>query len=518
MRRKRFLPVAELDSITPEMLSEQSSCTDGPLISFPSNATDSRSFDSRKYLGKNYDAIVLMTFATVSRLLKCAIDTAQQTHAYTTIVSYCTMGLTYLYEYCEHLINTKTYDVINNSDITEEFILEFVNFLMLKQIKSQRHILTRVKSVLIERECAANPNWFPTNSFPKRDPDLPPRSTPFSKQERKSLTAAVTSEVKSILMDKKPLAISELAYCLVLVANKTGANLQPLLELDITAIIEHPLHPHKKLLILYKRKGNTTHPIPLAPEHPETDYVELTASIEKTIRSIILRNANARESSTFPDRVFVAKSITNPEAAGIALTGKRVRDAIKTLAKNHSLKGDDGKQLVVNLERIRKTWINNLFEVSGQDPFITAALANHGVKVSNDYYLQAPPDAQKNHAFMGEVRVQELLQPASSTIIASCRDNLQGERAPKNGSICMQVLGCFDCSEFIVTGDDLYRLCSFYFHCFRNRSRLGVKQWRQTYSAIVRTIQNTILPNFDKKLVAVAMDKARTQPHPAWAH
>jgi len=118
---------------------------------------------------------------------------------------------------------------------------------------------------------------------------------------------------------------------------------------------------------------------------------------------------------------------------------------------------------------------------------------------------------------MVEVRVKELLDYTyEPTIIASCTDLKNGDRAPKDGSLCVQVFGCFSCSNFVVTADDLYRLTSFYFYCLRQRKSLGAWAWKKTYSTILRTITKDILPKFGKKLVEDAFTKARITPHPAW--
>lgn len=336
--------------------------------------------------------------------------------------------------------------------------------------------------------------------------------------------------MRMILSNDKPLNRHDLSVCLLTIADKTGANLQPLLELDTSDITEHPFHPLKRLLILYKRRNNSTHPIPLIPgsvgeeeeeeeEEAVPKFAEADPFIEKLINIIISRNERARDSSKFPFRVFVSFTANTLKKNGKILTKSAIDGTIKTLIKKHSLKSQDGRPLVVNFERIRKTWINNAFEVSDHDPYMTAALANHGIKVSNDHYLQAPPDAKQKHFLMGEVRVDELLNyDFENTLIAKCSDIIHGERAPKNGNLCVQVFGCFKCSNFVVTADDLYRLYSFYLHCLSLRGKMGARAWKKEYSHITKIITKEILPKFDEKLVEAASKKAKDHPHPAWKH
>lgn len=497
-----------------------------PHIKFPENATDTRYFYSVKFLGKRFDDVVLTTFAVIARLLDSAIKTGQQTYAYTTLVCFCTMGLVHLYAYCEELIASKTFSILTSADITEEFILGFEEFLQKKPIKSQRHILTRVKKILTQREFNVDPSWFPVNSFAGRSPEKPPRSIRFTPREHMALKTALANEVRTILSNEEPLNRDDLCVCLLTIADKTGANLQPLLELDTSAITAHPFNPHKRILNLYKRRNNSTHPIPLIPgsvdeeeEGPVPKFVEAPPFIEKLINTIISSNERARSSSKFPFRVFVSFTARTPNENGKILTKSAINDTIKNLISKYCLKSEDGRPLVVNYERIRKTWINNAFELSDHDPYITAALANQGIRVSNDHYLQAPPDAKQKHSLMGEVRVDELLNyDFENTLIAKCSDIINGERAPKDGGFCVQVFGCFKCSNFVVTGDDLYRLYSFYLHCLRLRGKLGARAWKKTYGHITKIITKEILPKFDEKLVEAASEKARNNPHPAWKH
>lgn len=488
-------------------------------IEFPENSTGVRKFDSKKFLGKGFDDIVLQSFRTIQRLLSSAIDTNQQSRSYTTLASYCIGGLKHLFDHCDYLIESKHHFSLTCEDITEDFILSFFDFLEMKPINTQRHIFTRVKAIMMEREFNVSPSWFASSSFTKKDPNEPPRAISYTPSEHIPLQKALATEVHKILRGAAPLSPEQLSYCLITIADKTGANLQPLLEIDITAVTEHPFHPQKRILNIYKRRGNKTQPIPLIPDEKEggPDFAETTPFIEKVLNTIILRNNAVRKSSSFPSRVFVAPDSPSGGKSSKALTTGAIDIAIKKLVQNYALKSTEGKPLVVNFERLRKTWINNAYKLNNYDPYSTAALANHSIKVSNDHYLQAPPDSKKKHHVMVEVRVNELLNYTSKpTIIASCTDLMNGDRAPKDGSLCLQVFGCFSCSNFVVTADDLYRLISFYFYCIRQREKLGAWAWKKTYSAILRTITNEILPKFEKKLVEATLTKARTTPHPAW--
>ena len=520
MRHRKNFKSNLLESAADVELKIDSANTDvAPCIQFPENSTGQRTFDSKKFLGKGFDDIVLTSFSTIQRLLSSAIDTDQQSRSYTTLASYCIGGLNHLFDCCDYLIKTEHHSSLKCEDITKDFILNFYDFLEMKPITTQRHIFARVKAVLREREFSISPSWFPNKNFAKKDPSEPPRTTSYTPSEHVSMQKALAIEVQKILKGVCPLTPEQLTYCLMTLADKTGANLQPLLEIDTTAVTEHPFHPQKRILNLYKRRGNKNQPIPLIPntKEGEPDFAETTPFIEKVLNAVISRNDIFRKSSSFPSRVFVAPDSANKGKSGKALTKGAIDLAIKKLVRNHALKSSNGKPLVVNFERLRKTWINNVYKLNNYDIFSTAALANHSVKVSNDHYLQAPPDSKKKHHDMVEVRISELLNyTCEPTIIASCTDPVNGDRAPKDGSLCLQVFGCFSCSNFVVTVDDLYRLTSFYFYCLHQRKKLGAKTWKKAYGAILRTITNDILPRFEKTLVEATLTKARATPHPAW--
>jgi hypothetical protein len=121
--------------------------------------------------------------------------------------------------------------------------------------------------------------------------------------------------------------------------------------------------------------------------------------------------------------------------------------------------------MTVNLMRLRKTFENRIWMLSGQDPIATARLGGLSLKVSNDHYLEAPPEAEKNFRLLGEVLTRELLDtpevvtlPAENTPVSQCRDSLNGQFAPHaNGERCTNFLACVRCRSFVVTEDDLYR-------------------------------------------------------------
>lgn len=152
---------------------------------------------------------------------------------------------------------------------------------------------------------------------------------------------------------------------------------------------------------------------------------------------------------------------------------------------------------------------------------MAARTGRHAQETGNAHYWEAPPEAERNMRFIGEARVEELrnkkkLIASDRTPIGSCKDLKHGQRAPKNGKVCTEVLGCFRCKSFVVTADDLHRLFSFYWAAVRNHENFGGKRWTKYLRQVIRLIDEEIAPQFDARLVSEHKEKARENPHAFW--
>ena len=187
---------------------------------------------------------------------------------------------------------------------------------------------------------------------------------------------------------------------------------------------------------------------------------------------------------------------------------------IKSLVDQHQLQTDDCKPLALNVSRLRQTLLNRVWEMSGQDPLVAAKTGRHTVQTGNAHYWEAPPEAETNMRFLGEARVEELLSTptiiaSDRTPVASCQNVRRGHRAPKDGEPCQDYLGCFRCKSFVVTGDDLYRLFSFYWAALRNYDTFGGKRWAKYLKQVVRLIDEEIAPHFDAVFVNKQRERAK---------
>jgi hypothetical protein len=183
--------------------------------------------------------------------------------------------------------------------------------------------------------------------------------------------------------------------------------------------------------------------------------------------------------------------------------------------------------LKVNVSRLRKTFVNRVFEILDGDLIATAQASGSTVAVTDSLYLRPSEDSRKNWRFMGVVLVNELLTntigATERTPMGRCSDPRNGEFAPKRpGAVCMSFMNCLRCRNYVVTGDDLYRLFSFYWRILQERARLGRRAWKRRYSHIVRTIDRDVVAVGLNKGVLKRLDverqraRARLDPHPFW--
>jgi hypothetical protein len=74
----------------------------------------------------------------------------------------------------------------------------------------------------------------------------------------------------------------------------------------------------------------------------------------------------------------------------------------------------------------------------------------------------------------------------------------------------------------VVTGDDLYKLFSFYWRILRERDRMDARLWQKHYAHIPRLIDRDVIAvglakkDFKPAAVEAARERARHDPHPYW--
>ncbi|NMY13704.1 hypothetical protein HBO38_35955 [Pseudomonas veronii] len=486
-------------------------------VEFPASTSNQRVFNFVPFYNKGFDEVVTNCQSTIERYLALAISSNQTEISIGTVAGYCNGGLNKFFAFCEIWLSAMGGGKLMLSDIDRNFIASFKKHLESKlAYGGQRTVYFRLKSVLMGIRQVDFKTILPGNPYPNIKQRTKSEKA-YSKGERKRLVQALSTEIHRIKAEAGPLSASELAYCIFWISTCTGINTQPLLELRVDALQPHLFHPHKRLLVTYKRRGRNTHITTLRGSTDIESVFEMAPRVDAIFKIVESRNRTLRLNSLFPDSLFIFLQSTDMAAQPTRIASGQVIRAAKLLVRKYDLKGDDGTPLVLSVAKLRKTFVNRVFELSGYDPVVAAALAGHTIQVSDDHYLAPPPDAEQNHAFMGEIRNKELLSATvDRTSVASCKDNVRGHRAPKNGSVCVEVFGCFKCESFVVTGDDLYKIFSFYFYVISMRNEMGRKRWGQEYAYIIRVIDRDIATKFDKNVVDQAKSQAMSEPHPMW--
>lgn len=502
-------------------------------IPLPVNASGRRNIPLHKLKDQGFDPLLVGLYGVLKKAVDSSVGSGQTTSSVSTIFMYYKAGLLAFSGFLRVLSGALGRDV-TWSDINKNIIDQFVVYLADSDwgFITQKTNYDRLKALLklcskagLLPHISEIKNLFPKNPYPNSN-KKPKGQSPYSKPEFKGLARAIRAEYKLIIQGNKPLTSYELGVCVLGVALRTGMNLTPLLELPVDCLQPHPLKNDRMILVSFKRRGNSTHVTALRGSEEVAALKAVTFDVTGLIQLVIQRNQQVRDQYSDQNRLFVFESTANSNKGDTsALSRGMLARACKKLIKKYSLVNDDNKPLKVNLSKLRKTFSNRMFELSGGDPLVAARLGNHDPKTGNDYYWVPPPEAEVNHRTMIEQRTQQLIATdlkggESPTPIAMCADTKNGQRAPKNGDHCAEILACFRCKSFVVTKDDLHRLFSFYWALVEDRQTTDTKSWKKHFRHIRQIIDEDISPQFDKKFSAKEVKQikqdAKVNRHPFW--
>lgn len=498
------------------------------VVAFPENATSRRTADFGPFYGQGYDDIAAACQCTIEKLVAESVKTRGKILSVSTIVGYWRTGFRSFAPFLS-LLHTASSERLTMADLSADSITQFLQYLRNEPLKygAQKAHFASTKALLVA--CHRFGFWpevdmktvWPANPFPNSNKRAKGQKA-LSKNEKRFLVKALRKDMERIVAQSEPLGRYDLAVCVLSIALSTGMNLTPILELTTDCVQPHPLKSNLRLLVSFKRRGNATHVVALRKSEEVSEMASIHLYAADAIDLIVTRNATTRAQFDDPNRLLVYKGTRSKYVdKPCRLTSSVLNYSINAFVDQHQLQTDDGKPLTLNVSRLRQTLLNRIWEMSGQDPLMTARTGRHAVETGNAHYWEAPPEAETNMRFLGEARVEELLSTptiiaSDRTPVASCQNVRRGHRAPKNGEPCQDYLGCFRCKSFVVTGDDLYRLFSFYWAALRNYDTFGGKRWTKYLKQVVRLIDEEIAPRFDAGLVNKQRQRAKQQPHPFW--
>lgn len=498
------------------------------VVAFPEHAGGARNADFGPFYGQGYDNITAACQRTIEKLVAESVKTKGKSLSLTTIMGYWNQGFRYFAPFLS-LLHAASGERLTMADLNADSIKQFLQYLRNEPFGygAQKKSFDGTKALL--RACYRFGLWpeadmktvWPANPFPNSNKRVKSQKA-LSKNEKRFLIKALRIEMERIVAHSEPLTGYDLTVCVLSIALSTGMNPTPILELTIDCVQPHPLKSNLRLLVSFKRRGNATHVVSLRKSEEVSEMASVHLYAADAIDLIVTRNATTRAQFDDPNRLLVYKGTRGKYVdKPCRLTSSLLKYNINAFVDQHQLQTDDGKPLTLNVSRLRQTLLNRVWEMSGQDPLMTARTGRHAVETGNAHYWEAPPEAETNMRFLGEARVEELLSTptiiaSDRTPVASCQNVRRGHRAPKDGEPCQDYLGCFRCKSFVVTGDDLYRLFSFYWAALRNYDTFGGKRWTKYLKQVVRLIDEEIAPRFDAGLVNKQRERAKHQPHPFW--
>ncbi|WP_175752488.1 hypothetical protein [Burkholderia ambifaria] len=508
------------------------------VIHFGRSASKCRRFDFGPWYTVGIDQITYACQRQIERFL----DKQDLDVEVSTIASYCTSGLKHLLTYLA-IHATAMSRALELRDINRDMIDSYLAYLRDRGVStlSQRTCYAYTKSVLVtlgrrglfELVTSGDNVTFPNNPFPgshRHDRG----ESPLTRAERKAFTAAVKTAVMPILTSNNAPTSTLLAYALLVVALHTGRNTTALMEMPIDCLKPHP-KDDLEFLVLYKRRGHTTTKVVVRSETTAERTVESTPTlrpgVSRLIRRVIELTDQARMDAP-PDihtRVWLySKRQTDGQRRTVNLKIGTLDEAIKKLVHDYGLVDNDGKPMRINISRLRKTFTNRVNEILEGDVVTTAVAAGNTPPVTSRHYLRPGEDSKQDWRFMGICLVSELLSgtlgATERTPLGRCSDIKMGEYAPRRADApCESFLNCLRCRNYVVTGDDLWRLYSFYWRVLRERSRMDRQRWNQQFKHIPRLIERDVIATgiarrvFREVEVTAVRERARHDPHPFWA-
>ena len=401
---------------------------------------------------------------------------------------------------------------------------------------TQKQRYDSVKSVLEALACRKiiprRADLFPANPFPHSN-SRAKGASPLTLTERLHLAQALRDDI--IAIHKGLFAGTDSAAMVVYllaVAIRSGANLTPLLEASRNCLRTHPFLPNMMLVELFKRRGNATKLINLRYSRANEGSLAIPIDGVALLRKALLLSEPLmlEAEQQHKDRVWIYRGESNSARGKVTvLNARRVAAGISYLIARHDLKGDDGKQLQLNLSRLRKTLENRVWALSGGDLIATAIMMGHDPKVADTHYLACTQQMRENATFVGEAmpdiyrsgapvqRVIPILPEKSAT--GRCKDPYHGDKAPKNGEPCDDFFSCFTCTSYAIVGspEDLHRLFSFYWFLEREMKQARTQDWREEFRNTMSLIDRFTADKFEAQLVADAKAQAKVQPLKFWA-
>jgi hypothetical protein len=229
---------------------------------------------------------------------------------------------------------------------------------------------------------------FPRNPFPgaakKSDGERP-----LPKAQRQAFAAAVRSEIAPLFSDEVEPTSYLLVCALLVIALHTGRNTSPLLEMTVDCLRPHPKN-NTLFLVVHKRRGHSANKVALkVPQNDEIEYMPtVRPTVARLIQRVILLSERLRDETPphLRGRIWLHRRQKTATMAGekapvTALGQSSLNHCIKALVRKQNLIDTDGEPMRINVSRLRKTFVNRMYEILDGDVVETAAAAGNSVRI-----------------------------------------------------------------------------------------------------------------------------------------
>lgn len=476
--------------------------------------------DFTEYLGLGFDD----TVSAITLVLRAMV--AQGKPEPYSLKTIAVGGLSYWFRFCAERSQLGAPPAL--TDIDSKTIDVFIGWLSTRvkpngelwSRNTARTVYQKVKTVLqalVDRKLLPREGLFRKNSFPgATDVNLRRNHIlPLSDGERERILRPLAMEVAQVFDGTHPgTLITQLGLCVFAIFLKTGVNPTPFLEVprDLDkCFMSHP-RVNMKVLVTFKRRAGAFTTTPIEPAESRVVSLDVYKLCEHVV-DLTEAAAQLAIGTPLEGLLWVYKSDGSTRCMNTEiLSGIAVSFTLR-----HKLLRDDGTRLKMSSQLFRNTKLNRIWRASKGDLLATARSASN-TPAAAQRYLTVTPDMLDEHRMAGEVLVDTLsaTAPRDNTPHSGCKDAFNGELAPKDGSVCVDFLSCFRCKSQVVVQDDLYKLFSFYWALFSQRSHIGQDNWRRLFGWVTRVIDRDIAPKFDAKVVEREKARARAEPHPMW--
>lgn len=476
----------------------------------------SQNYDFCKYANKGFDQIMSAFLHVI-----CEVRDSRPQDMIT-IAGLLKEGARYFFEFCAELCNGQI--TLTLKSIDPSFIEIYAGWLSnrtkengeLWSRNTARTAFSKTKTVLkllIERRLVENvPGLLPRGLFPGATSPLNRRKKirSLSENETDKVLAALIPVVTQIYYSETILTRKSLSFLALAIFLSIGVNVTPLFSMQRDLSLHFFDHPmvNRKLLYLSKKRANKEIVTPLE------DGLTVSLDVFK-ICMRVKENADkvaAQLGSKAGDQLWIYRSQDGEKLR--ILSHHCLSDTASSFATVENLERDDGRPLKMSSQLFRNTRHNKIAKASRGNLLAIARSSGNTPRVASRY-LDVSAEQTAKHRFAGEALVEKLIF-YEKTPVASCKDIINGDLAPKTGEPCLDFFSCFRCKSQVITGDDLYRLYSFYWAIYRERAHIGAKKWKAYFSWLIRVIDRDIAPLFKKEAIKLASETARDAPHPMW--